>query len=73
LDEKTLKRQLASLERRTSRGGRDSIDHAPGAKDDVANAVAGALILAQKNNAGLVAYDDDCDIPYPANWDKQFA
>jgi len=73
LDEKTLKRQLASLERRTSRGGRDSIDHAPGAKDDVANAVAGALTLAQKNNTGLVAYDDDCDIPYPANWDKQFA
>jgi hypothetical protein len=33
--------QLCSLERRTARGGRDSIDHAPGAHDDVANAVAG--------------------------------
>jgi hypothetical protein len=40
--------QLVSLERRTSRGGRDSIDHAPGAHDDVANAVAGALVTAFK-------------------------
>ena len=28
------------------RGGRDSIDHAPGAHDDLANAVAGAAALA---------------------------
>ena len=34
------------LERRTARGGRDSIDHGPGAHDDIANAVAGALVLA---------------------------
>lgn len=38
--------QICSLERRTARGGRDSIDHAPGAHDDLANAVAGALVLA---------------------------
>ena len=30
--------------RRTSRGGRDSVDHAPGGHDDVANAACGALI-----------------------------
>jgi hypothetical protein len=35
--------QLCSLERRTARGGRDSIDHAPGAHDDLANAVAGVV------------------------------
>ena len=40
--------QLSSLERRTSRGGRDSIDHAPGAHDDIANAVAGAVATAFK-------------------------
>jgi hypothetical protein len=40
--------QLTSLERRTSRAGKDSIDHAPGAHDDVANAVAGALVTAYK-------------------------
>ncbi len=37
-----LHQQLVGLERRTSRGGRDSIDHAPGGHDDIANAVAGA-------------------------------
>ena len=33
--------QLIGLERRTARGGRDSIDHGPGGHDDVCNAVAG--------------------------------
>jgi hypothetical protein len=33
--------QLVGLERRTARGGRDPIEHAPGAHDDLANAVAG--------------------------------
>jgi hypothetical protein len=35
--------QLVGLERRTARSGKDSIDHAPGGHDDVANAVAGVL------------------------------
>jgi len=38
--------QLLGLERRTARGGRDSIDHGPGAHDDLANVVAGVLLLA---------------------------
>jgi hypothetical protein len=46
LDNQRMVSQLGSLERRTARGGRDSIDHAPGGHDDVANAVAGALVLA---------------------------
>ncbi len=46
LDHDRLVTQLISLERRTSRGGKDSIDHAPGAHDDIANAVAGALVTA---------------------------
>jgi hypothetical protein len=46
LDNKRLYNQLASLERRTTRGGRDSIDHPVGRHDDVANAAAGALVLA---------------------------
>ena len=46
LDDRRLISQLHGLERRTARGGKDSIDHAPGAKDDVANSVAGALLLA---------------------------
>jgi hypothetical protein len=43
LDNDRLINQLIGLERRTARSGRDSIDHAPGGHDDVANAVAGVL------------------------------
>jgi hypothetical protein len=35
--------QFMGLERRTSRSGRDSIDHAPNGHDDRANAVAGLI------------------------------
>ena len=45
LDVPRLLSQIACLERRVARGGRDSIDHAPGSHDDVANAAAGALTL----------------------------
>jgi hypothetical protein len=44
LDNELLHRQLLNLERRTSRAGKDSIDHPPGAHDDIANAAAGALV-----------------------------
>jgi len=46
LDLPRLATQFVGLERRTARGGRDSIDHAPGAHDDMANAAAGALLIA---------------------------
>jgi hypothetical protein len=46
LDNARLISQLVGLERRTARGGRDLIDHAPGSHDDVVNAAAGALCLA---------------------------
>jgi hypothetical protein len=48
LDHPRLPAQLCGLERRTARGGRDNIDHAPGAHDDVANAVAGAIVTASR-------------------------
>jgi hypothetical protein len=46
LDSPRLRAQLGSLERRTARGGRDSIDHPqlPGARDDIANVVAGLSV-----------------------------
>jgi hypothetical protein len=50
LDHDKLVLQLTMLERRTARGGRDSIDHPRGAHDDVANAVAGALVTAYKES-----------------------
>ncbi len=51
LDHPKLATQLCSLERRTARGGRDSIDHAPNLHDDVANAVAGAIVAAAQRTA----------------------
>lgn len=54
LGNKRLITQLIGLERRTSRGGRDSIDHAPGGHDDCANAVGGALLLATAKQPQLV-------------------
>ena len=46
LDIPRLASQLCSLERKSTRAGKDSIDHAQNAKDDIANAVAGAAALA---------------------------
>ncbi|MGE3993216.1 hypothetical protein [Pseudorhodoplanes sp.] len=55
LDHSGLINQLISLERRTARGGRESIDHPPNGHDDVANAVAGlASVLSKKQTS----YDD---------------
>jgi hypothetical protein len=59
LDDKRLVVQLCGLERRTARGGRDSIDHAPGAHDDMANAVAGVVVAAS-----VAATADDVVIPH---------
>jgi hypothetical protein len=47
LDNQRMVAQFVGLERRTSRAGRDTVDHAPGAHDDVSNAVAGALVTKQ--------------------------
>ena len=56
LEHKRLVAQLCGLERQTSRGGRDSIDHPRGAgcHDDVINAAAGALVLASAGKKKVV-------------------
>jgi hypothetical protein len=48
LDDSRLVSQLLSLERRTGTSGKDAIDHPRGSLDDMANAVAGALVLASR-------------------------
>ena len=59
LDSPRLTSQLCSLERRTTRGGRDSIDHPPGgAHDDLANAVAGAIVHLGQVRQPLVISDE---------------
>lgn len=50
LDHPRLIQQFVGLERRTGRSSKETIDHQPGAHDDVVNAVAGALTnLATRN------------------------
>jgi hypothetical protein len=52
LDNPRLISQLISLERRTARGGKDSIDHPPGGHDDLINSVAGlaSTLLTKSDN-----------------------
>jgi hypothetical protein len=56
LDHPRLIAQLCGLERRSARGGRDSIDHGPHAHDDLANAAAGALLRAAARQGSLQIY-----------------
>ncbi len=51
LDNRVLTGELRNLDRRTTRAGRDSVDHPPRAHDDHANAACGAL--------WLVGHEDD--------------
>jgi len=55
LDNRKLVGQLAALERRTT-ATRDKIDHPRGARDDLANAAAGALVAAadRRNEVKIV-------------------
>jgi len=58
LDNQRLVTQLVSLERRTARGGRDSIDHPPGGKDDLCNAACGALVylLSERHQSPVAMF-----------------
>jgi hypothetical protein len=55
LDIPKLRAQLAGLERRRRAGGRDVVDHSPGAHDDLANACCGALATAAAGATAHVA------------------
>jgi hypothetical protein len=58
LDNERMIGQFVTLERRTARSGKDSIDHAPGSHDDVANSVAGALLAAFEGRGGVRISDE---------------
>lgn len=53
LDHPRLISQLCSLERRSARSGKDSIDHPSGGHDDLANAAAGALLRSSGELQGV--------------------
>ena len=51
VEDERLLLQFQMLERRTQSGGRDKIDHPAGYHDDLANAVAGAVVSASHDRA----------------------
>jgi hypothetical protein len=55
LDNQRLILQLCSLERQTSRSGRDNITHPVGGHDDLINAAAGALVMASAKTALVIS------------------
>lgn len=66
LDLPKISAQFIGLERRTARSGRDSIDHAPGAHDDVVNSVAGALLLTKGRQPMKISADLLAKLSVPA-------
>ncbi len=68
LDDAKLIAQLVGLERRTSRAGRDSIDHAPGGHDDVANCVAGVVFVLARRRRGIPTGIEIPSLWQPSCW-----
>jgi hypothetical protein len=65
LDNERMKQQFAGLQRRTTLGGRDSVDHGIGGHDDLSNCAAGALCKVLESNSsgmlGLLDYGKDLE------------
>jgi hypothetical protein len=70
LDLPKLRAQFAALDRRRRVGGRDVVDHPAGAHDDVANAVAGAIGLADQPMASEPLSAKNPDVIDWANTDR---
>jgi hypothetical protein len=74
LDNRRLIAQLCGLERRVARGtGRDSIDHGPGAHDDLANVVSACLVLTSCSASALWQREMLPVVPQPVRCDLLFA
>lgn len=76
LDHPRLTGQLVGLERRTSRAGRDSIDHAPSAHDDLANSCAGLIVTVADKRAPIRITATALAMmskPSPQRWDHPSA
>jgi hypothetical protein len=59
LDNSRMIVQLLALERRTARGGKDSIDHPPRGHDDLINAACGAIVSASTKPGPIIISDED--------------
>jgi hypothetical protein len=65
LDDERLRRQFGELERRAHAGNRESVDHRSGRNDDVANSVAGAIVLTAAKLPQVVVGCQDGSALYP--------
>jgi hypothetical protein len=66
LDHARMISQLCNLERRVSRVGKDSIDHGPGAHDDLINSAAACLVLVHASgSAALWRRESMAVVPMP--------
>jgi hypothetical protein len=60
LDHKRMVSELCGLERRTGRGsGKETVDHPPGAHDDLINSVAGSIVAAFNAEARRLIITDE--------------
>lgn len=66
LDNPKMAAQLLGLERRTARGGKDSIDHAPGGHDDLGNVVAGVAWCLRSRPERVIRIRSFCSDDPPA-------
>jgi len=76
LDDKRLVAQFTGLERRVRAGGKDLITHYPGGHDDLANAAAGAVLLAEKRKeCGFEVLEDEEDegVEIGRNFEESFS
>lgn len=70
LDHPRLLAQLQGLQRRTTRSGKDSVDHRPHQRDDLANACAGALVLAVTGQGKSILPGDFTECINPLHLDR---
>jgi hypothetical protein len=71
LDNDKLKTEFRRLERRRGRSGKDTIDHPPRGSDDIANAVAGVVSVAQYSGNAieqLIEMNEDAPERKMSSW-----
>jgi hypothetical protein len=66
----TAVNQIASLERRVARGGRESIDHPPHGHDDLANVIAGLIGLCVRRPQAATALVGSYGYGPASPWDE---
>src|SRR5262249_12670273 len=72
LDHPDLLRELRGLERHRRASGRDRVDHRAGSHDDLANAAAGAFVLAQRLSRMIANEMTDDELASLRAWGRQF-